>query len=85
MWCAGGFVFMYWIRKYRHNWWLKYNYVTSAALDSGVAISAIVIFGVSMGTATTDNPYGWTPNWWGYDGDYVDHCPYAGLNMTQTP
>jgi OPT family oligopeptide transporter len=21
MWCAGGFVFMYWIRKYRHDWW----------------------------------------------------------------
>ncbi|KAJ2956814.1 hypothetical protein NQZ79_g7394 [Umbelopsis isabellina] len=85
MWCAGGFVFMYWIRKYRHEWWLKYNYVTSAALDSGVAIAGIVIFGVSMGTSNDENPYGWTPNWWGYDADSVDHCPYAGLNMTETP
>jgi len=25
-------------------WWAKYNYVLSAALDSSVAISAIVIF-----------------------------------------
>ena len=29
--------------KYR-QWWAKYNYVLSAALDSGVAVSAIIIF-----------------------------------------
>jgi hypothetical protein len=85
MWCAGGFVFMYWIRKYRHDWWLKYNYVTSAALDSGVAIAGIVIFGVSMGTITDDMPYGWSPTWWGNDQDYQDHCPLAGLNSTAMP
>ncbi|KAI9288585.1 OPT oligopeptide transporter protein-domain-containing protein [Umbelopsis sp. AD052] len=85
MWCACGFVFMYWIRKYRHEWWTKYNYVTSAALDSGVAIAGIVIFGVQMGTANSDQPYGWSPTWWGNDPDYVDHCPLAGLNMTNTP
>lgn len=85
MWCAGGFIFMYWIRKYRHDWWLKYNYVTSAALDSGVAIAGIVIFGVSMGTITDDLPYGWSPTWWGNDQDYQDHCPLAGLNSTAMP
>ncbi|KIK26814.1 hypothetical protein PISMIDRAFT_94045, partial [Pisolithus microcarpus 441] len=30
----------------RHNfpWWAKYNYVLSAALDSGLAVSVLVIF-----------------------------------------
>ncbi|RBR19330.1 hypothetical protein FVER53590_08400 [Fusarium verticillioides] len=41
---AVSFIFNKWIRgKYPH-WWAKYNYVLSAALDSGLAISAIVIF-----------------------------------------
>ncbi|QMW29127.1 hypothetical protein G4B84_004462 [Aspergillus flavus NRRL3357] len=46
------------IKGRRPNWWAKYNYVLSAALDSGVAVSAILIFfslvlpGVSL-------------NWWG--------------------
>ncbi|KAF4456344.1 OPT family small oligopeptide transporter [Fusarium austroafricanum] len=55
---AVSFIFNKWIRgKYPH-WWAKYNYVLSAALDSGLAVSAIVIFfalvfpGVSL-------------SWWG--------------------
>ncbi|KAJ5587102.1 small oligopeptide transporter OPT family [Penicillium hispanicum] len=46
------------IKDRRPQWWAKYNYVLSAALDSGVAVSAIVIFfalvlpGVSL-------------SWWG--------------------
>ncbi|KAE8136024.1 OPT oligopeptide transporter protein-domain-containing protein [Aspergillus pseudotamarii] len=46
------------IKGHRPNWWAKYNYVLSAALDSGVAVSAILIFfslvlpGVSL-------------SWWG--------------------
>ncbi|KAJ2936791.1 hypothetical protein H1R20_g315, partial [Candolleomyces eurysporus] len=43
-WAITGFVFQYVIRRRRFAWWSKYNYVLSAALDSGVAISAIVIF-----------------------------------------
>ncbi|KAJ7877622.1 OPT oligopeptide transporter [Mycena leptocephala] len=38
-WAAVGFIFQYVIRR-----WTKYNYVLSAALDSGVAVSIIVIF-----------------------------------------
>ncbi|KAF7791994.1 hypothetical protein EIP86_003021 [Pleurotus ostreatoroseus] len=43
-WTIVGFIFNYVIRKHRFSWWTKYNYVLSAALDSGVAISAVVIF-----------------------------------------
>ncbi|KIK26827.1 hypothetical protein PISMIDRAFT_94220 [Pisolithus microcarpus 441] len=34
------------LQRVRHNfpWWAKYNYVLSAALDSGLAVSVSVIF-----------------------------------------
>ncbi|KAJ3574619.1 hypothetical protein NP233_g1653 [Leucocoprinus birnbaumii] len=43
-WVLVGFLFNYVIRKFRFRWWMRYNYILSAALDSGVAISMIVIF-----------------------------------------
>lgn len=43
-WFAVGFVFQYLIRKKNFAWWSKFNYVTSAALDSGTVLSLIVIF-----------------------------------------
>ncbi|CAL1707442.1 unnamed protein product [Somion occarium] len=43
-WTIVGFVFNYVIRRRHFAWWTKYNYVLSAALDAGVAVSAILIF-----------------------------------------
>jgi len=43
-WFILGFVFQFFLFRYRHEWWRKYNYVFSAAMDSGVAISGVVIF-----------------------------------------
>ncbi|KII91025.1 hypothetical protein PLICRDRAFT_28874 [Plicaturopsis crispa FD-325 SS-3] len=43
-WAAVGFVFQYVIRRRHFSWWTKYNYILSAALDSGLAISIILIF-----------------------------------------
>ncbi|TFK45541.1 small oligopeptide transporter [Heliocybe sulcata] len=43
-WAIVGFIFQYVIRRRHFAWWTKYNYVLSAALDSGVAISVVVIF-----------------------------------------
>ncbi|KAI5121403.1 hypothetical protein M0805_003175 [Coniferiporia weirii] len=43
-WAIVGFIFNYVIRRRNFGWWAKYNYVLSAALDSGVAISVILIF-----------------------------------------
>jgi OPT family oligopeptide transporter len=42
-WFAVGFVFQYLIRKKRFAWWSKFNYITSAAMDSGNAIGLLVI------------------------------------------
>ena len=43
-WVMTGFVFNYWIRRYHFRWWMRYNYILSAALDGGVAIASILIF-----------------------------------------
>ncbi|KAK7468277.1 hypothetical protein VKT23_002787 [Stygiomarasmius scandens] len=43
-WSIVGFIFQYLIRRRNFSWWTKYNYVLSAALDSGLAISVIFIF-----------------------------------------
>lgn len=61
MWCALGFISMYWLRRYRRDWWVKYNYITSAAFDSGCAIAALLIFAVVQGSE-------YTPDWWGNGG-----------------
>lgn len=43
-WFAVGFVFQYLIRKRNFAWWAKFNYVTSAALDSGTVFAVMFIF-----------------------------------------
>jgi OPT family small oligopeptide transporter len=43
-WAIVGFIFQYVIRRRHFAWWTKYNYVLSAAMDSGVAVSAVLIF-----------------------------------------
>ena len=43
-WFLVAFIFQYLIRKKNFAWWSKFNYVLSSALDSGAAISIIVIF-----------------------------------------
>ncbi|KAJ3477668.1 hypothetical protein NLI96_g10300 [Meripilus lineatus] len=64
-WTIVGFIFNYVIRRRHFSWWAKYNYVLSAALDSGVAIAAILIFFCLQypknGTIGKDN----IQKWWG--------------------
>ncbi|KAF5338240.1 hypothetical protein D9758_012834 [Tetrapyrgos nigripes] len=43
-WGIVGFTFQYLIRRRHFSWWTKYNYVLSAALDSGLAVSIIFIY-----------------------------------------
>jgi hypothetical protein len=39
-----GFIFMWYIRRYYNRWWKRYNYVTSAAMDTGVALSGLLCY-----------------------------------------
>ncbi|KAF9906001.1 hypothetical protein BX616_000852 [Lobosporangium transversale] len=70
-----GFIFAFLLRRYRYNWWARYNYLTSAAMDSGVAICGLVIFFSIQSWKVT------MPHWWGNpeDGNF-DHCPLGGAN-----
>ncbi|KAG6373226.1 OPT oligopeptide transporter [Boletus reticuloceps] len=43
-WALVGFAFQFFIRRRYFAWWAKYNYVLSAALDAGLALSVITIF-----------------------------------------
>ncbi|TDL22303.1 small oligopeptide transporter [Rickenella mellea] len=43
-WTIVGFIFQYVIRRRHFSWWTKYNYVLSAALDSGLAVAIVIIF-----------------------------------------
>lgn len=58
-WGIVGFIFNKWIRSTKRGWWMVYNYVTSAALDSGLAIATIIIFFALL------LPQVDPPNWWG--------------------
>jgi OPT family small oligopeptide transporter len=82
-----GFVFAFLLRRYRYDWWSRYNYLTSAALDSGVALCALFIF---FAIQSWDGSF---PYWWGNPDDKdpdanagaLDHCalggaPYVGNN-----
>lgn len=43
-WFAVGFIFQYLIRKKNFAWWSKFNYVASAALDSGELYFFFLLF-----------------------------------------
>lgn len=44
MWILVGFIFSKFIKDRFRGWWLQYNFLTSAALDAGLALCTIVIF-----------------------------------------
>ncbi|CAE6436660.1 Sexual differentiation process protein isp4 OS=Schizosaccharomyces pombe (strain 972 / ATCC 24843) GN=isp4 PE=2 SV=2 [Rhizoctonia solani AG-1 IB] len=79
-WAIVGFIFQYVIRRRNFQWWVKYNYVLSAALDSGVAISIVVIFFCLQypknGTIGENNVL----KWWG-NNVYVDTADYKGTPL----
>lgn len=58
-WGIVGFIFNKWIRDRHRGWWMEYNYVLSAGLDVGLALSTIVIFLALNLTRTS------FPEWWG--------------------
>ncbi|KAG5612828.1 hypothetical protein H5410_024109 [Solanum commersonii] len=69
-WIIVGTVFNFFVFRYRKQWWQRYNYVLSAALDAGVAVMGVVLFFcVTV----------WNVNfsWWGTGGEYCDlaSCP----------
>jgi OPT family small oligopeptide transporter len=58
-WGIVGFVFNKHIRNKYRGWWMRFNYITSAGLDVGLAICTIVII-LSLNLTNTS-----MPSWWG--------------------
>lgn len=56
-----GFVFNKYIRNRFRGWWMQYNYIFSAGLDVGLALSTIVLF---CALELTNINF---PNYWGVD------------------
>ncbi|KAI9206271.1 OPT oligopeptide transporter protein-domain-containing protein [Polychytrium aggregatum] len=55
------FVFQYYLFRYKSEWWRKYNFVLSVALDSGVGIGSVLIGTLELLFQQTDgngNPVG---------------------------
>ncbi|ROW13878.1 hypothetical protein VPNG_03634 [Cytospora leucostoma] len=58
-WGLVGIVFNWYIKRRMNGWWLRYNYITSAALDTGLIVSTIIVFfGLYLTEASA-------PNWFG--------------------
>ncbi|XP_015900879.2 oligopeptide transporter 1 [Ziziphus jujuba] len=69
MWGIVGIFFNFFIfRKYK-GWWARHNYVLSAALDAGIAFTAVLLYF----TLQSKDING--PEWWGLTTE--DHCPLA--------
>ena len=64
-WSIVGFIFNFVIKRRHPQWWAKYNYVTSAGFDCGLAISLIVIF-----LCLSLPKGGISFNWWGNVGAF---------------
>ncbi|KIK64563.1 hypothetical protein GYMLUDRAFT_161129 [Collybiopsis luxurians FD-317 M1] len=61
-----GFIFQCLIRRWHFSWWMKYNYVLSAVLDSGLAMSVVVIYFTYV--SCSDTRQGCSDSillWWG--------------------
>ncbi|KAF9361469.1 hypothetical protein BGX34_007112 [Mortierella sp. NVP85] len=56
-----GFIFAFLLRRYQYKWWSRYNYLTSAALDTGTTLSMLAIFFIFQ---NREEPVHF-PYWWG--------------------
>lgn len=75
-WGAVGIFFNWFVKRRFKGWWLQYNYITSAALDSGLIMATIVIFfGLYLTKATA-------PDWFG-NFDALSTLDMAGAAVQQ--
>ncbi|KAF8013883.1 hypothetical protein BT93_I1675 [Corymbia citriodora subsp. variegata] len=80
-WVLVGTIFNFFIFRYRKQWWQRYNYVLSAALDAGTAFMGVLLyFSVSMENKSI--------TWWGTNGEQCElaACPTAkGIQVKGCP
>ncbi|KNA11556.1 hypothetical protein SOVF_134080 [Spinacia oleracea] len=71
-WIIVGTIFNFFVFRYRKQWWQRYNYILSAALDAGVAFMAVLLY-FSLGMENK------SLTWWGTNGEHCNlaTCPTA--------
>ncbi|GLU16046.1 hypothetical protein SLE2022_324960 [Rubroshorea leprosula] len=70
-WILVGTIFNFFVFRYRKKWWERYNYVLSAALDTGVAFMTVLIY---FSLSIEDKNL----LWWGSNNDvFPEHCDLA--------
>ncbi|CAN6280320.1 unnamed protein product [Urochloa humidicola] len=71
-WLLVGTIFNFFVFRYRKRWWMRYNYILSAALDAGVAFMGVLLYF----SLTMENK---RIHWWGTAGEHCDLaiCPTA--------
>ncbi|KAF3435868.1 hypothetical protein FNV43_RR22960 [Rhamnella rubrinervis] len=71
-WVIIGTIFNFFIFRYRKQWWQRYNYILSAALDAGVAFMGVLLY-FSLGVEDK------SLTWWGTKGEHCElaTCPTA--------
>ncbi|KAH6695246.1 OPT oligopeptide transporter protein-domain-containing protein [Plectosphaerella plurivora] len=77
-WAIVGLVFGLWVRGRQHDWWKRYNFVLSSALECSVAIAGVVIFFTVFYTGAAAKF-----NWWGTD-VYQNTCDWKGCTYIKT-
>ncbi|KAF9038022.1 OPT oligopeptide transporter [Panaeolus papilionaceus] len=79
-WGIVGFIFQYVIRRRHFSWWTKYNYVLSAALDAGLAVSVVLIFFCLQYPKNGSIGLNTIQTWWG-NTVYTNTADYKGTPM----
>ncbi|KAF1933125.1 OPT superfamily oligopeptide transporter [Didymella exigua CBS 183.55] len=69
-WAIVGLVFGVYVKRKYALWWKRYTFVLSAALDSSIAIAAVIIFFAVFWTKVSENF-----SWWGTT-VYKDTCDW---------
>ncbi|KAF2193594.1 OPT superfamily oligopeptide transporter [Zopfia rhizophila CBS 207.26] len=67
-----GFASQFWLRRYKPEWFVKYNYVLAAALDGGTQVLVFVLTYTVLGGVAPEVKF---PKYWGNnrDGNF-DYC-----------
>jgi len=79
-WVFFGFIFNFVIRRYHFRWWMRYNYITSAALDSGLILCLLTVF-FALGLS---KPGGIQLDWWG-NNVYLKTADAKGIPFKPLP
>ncbi|KAG9070166.1 hypothetical protein KI688_009498 [Linnemannia hyalina] len=86
------FIWQFWLFRYHKNWWSKYTFILSAALDTGAAFTGLFIF-IFLSGGISEKLLVNAPSWWAnyiaFDPNYnetanggymgIDRCGSTGL------